>query len=108
MYHFKYVTKSQAAPVKKELIAILNKVQDILRDHFTFQYFFIGSAARNMITQDVKRDIGFDFDINIEVNDDDQNYSPKAHCTKLFAIRTPISYCNQTIPIVFLTWNWHT
>jgi hypothetical protein len=40
MYHFEYVTKSQAAPVKKELIAILNKVQDILRDHFTFQYFF--------------------------------------------------------------------
>jgi len=77
MYHFEYVTKSQAAPVKKELIAILNKVQDILRDHFTFQYFFIGSAARNMITQDVKRDIGFDFDINIKVNDDDQNYSPK-------------------------------
>lgn len=77
MYHFEYVTKSQSAPAKKELIAILNKVQDILRDHFTFQYFFIGSAARNMITQDVKRDIGFDFDINIEVNDDDQNYSPK-------------------------------
>ena len=77
MYHFEYVTKSQAAPVKKELIAILNKVQDILRDHFTFQYFFIGSAARNMITQDVRSNIGFDFDVNIEVNDDEENYSPR-------------------------------
>ena len=77
MYHFEYVTKNQAAPVKKELIAILNKVQDILREHFTFRYDFIGSSSRNMITQDVKSNIGFDFDVNIEVNDDEQNFSPK-------------------------------
>ena len=77
MYHFEYVSRAQAAPVKKELIAILNQVQNILREHFTFRYDFIGSSARNMITQDVKSNIGFDFDVNIEVNDDDQNYSPK-------------------------------
>ena len=65
MYHFEYVTKSQAAPVKKELIAILNKVQDILREDFTFQFYFIGSSSRNMITQDVRSNIGFDFDVNI-------------------------------------------
>ena len=77
MYHFEYVSKNQAAPVKKELIAILNRVQNILREHFTFRYDFIGSSARNMITQDVKSNIGFDFDINIEINDDEQRYSPK-------------------------------
>lgn len=77
MYHFEYVTKSQAAPVKKELIAILNKVQNILRGHFTFQYFFIGSSSRNMITQDVQGNIGFDFDINLAINDSDNHYTPR-------------------------------
>ena len=57
MYHFEYVTKAEAAPVKKELIAIINAVQDLLRDHFTFRFDFIGSSARNMITQDVKSNI---------------------------------------------------
>ena len=77
MYHFEYVSKKQAAPVKKELIGIIHAVQDILRDEFTFRYDFVGSASRNMITQDVNSNIGFDFDINIEVNDDEQRYSPK-------------------------------
>ena len=48
MYHFEYVTKAEAAPVKKELIAIINAVQDLLRDHFTFRFDFIGSSARNI------------------------------------------------------------
>ena len=30
-----------------------------------------------MITYDRKSNIGFDFDVNIEVNDDDENYEPK-------------------------------
>ena len=77
MYHFEYVSRKQAAPVKKELIEIIHAVQNNLRDKFTFRYDFVGSASRNMITQDVKSNIGFDFDINIEVNDDEQRYSPK-------------------------------
>ena len=76
MRHFKYVTKRQAAPVKKDLIAILHAVQKILRDKFTFQVQFIGSSSRNMITQDASSNIGFDFDINLEINDNEQRYSP--------------------------------
>ena len=83
MYHFEYVTKAEAAPVKKELIAIINAVQDLLRDHFTFRFDFIGSSARNMITQDVKSNIGFDFDVNIEVNFIDREYSPREIREKL-------------------------
>lgn len=30
-----------------------------------------------MITYDLKSNVGFDFDFNIEVNDDDNNYPPK-------------------------------
>lgn len=74
MYHFEYVPESQTKPVKKELLEIIYAVQDLLRDKFTFRFDFIGSSARNMITQDVKSNIGFDFDINIEVNDPEDTY----------------------------------
>lgn len=77
MHDFCYVSKKEAAPVKAELLDIIHEVQDIVRDDFTFQFTFIGSSSRNMITYDRKSNIGFDFDVNIEVNDDDENYEPK-------------------------------
>ena len=38
MYHFDYVSKKEAAPYKAGLIELLNKVQDYVRDEFTFQF----------------------------------------------------------------------
>lgn len=52
MYKFEYVTKAEYISVKKSLINLINKVQDEIRDQFTFRYDFIGSASRNMITCD--------------------------------------------------------
>lgn len=77
MNHFEYVSKSKYMPVKKELIKIINQVQDELREQFTFDYKFIGSSSRNMITYDTKTNKGYDFDINIEANDFDEYYSAK-------------------------------
>ena len=77
MYNFRYVSKKEAAPVKAELLDIIHKVQNYVRDKFTFQYTFIGSSDRNMITCDEESNIGFDFDVNIEVNDDNNDYKPK-------------------------------
>ena len=77
MYHFEYVSKKEAAPYKAELIEILHQVQDYVRDDFTFQFTFIGSSSRNMITYDPTTNIGFDFDVNITVNDDDEDYTPQ-------------------------------
>lgn len=77
MHDFCYVSKKEVAPVKAELLDIIHEVQDAVRDDFTFQFTFIGSSSRNMITYDRKSNIGFDFDVNIEVNDDDENYEPK-------------------------------
>lgn len=77
MNHFEYVSKSKYMSVKKELIKIINQVQDELREQFTFDYKFIGSSSRNMITYDPKTNKGYDFDINIEVNDFDEYYSAK-------------------------------
>lgn len=77
MKDFEYVSKKEYQPVKNELIELINLVQDEVRDYFTFRFDFIGSASRNMITRDKKSNTGFDFDVNIRVNDDDDKYSAK-------------------------------
>ena len=93
MYHFKYVTKAEARKVREKLENLVHEVQDEVRDNFTFQYYFIGSSARNMITYDPATNIGFDFDVNLEVNDNESAYSPgkirkiimkafQKHCSK--------------------------
>ena len=72
---FEYVSKKEYQPIKNELIEMINNVQDKVRDKFTFRYDFVGSSKRNMITRDPKSNIGFDFDVDIMVNDDDEEYS---------------------------------
>ena len=91
MYHYEYVTKKEAAPYRWEIEEILKKVQDEVRNQFTFQFSFIGSSSRNMITFDPETNKGFDHDVNIEVNDDDENYSPKEIRTILRDAFTQVS-----------------
>ena len=83
MHDFRYVTKNEAKPIKDELYQLLYEVQDLVREYFTFKFTPIGSSSRNMITYDTKSNIGFDFDINIEVNDDEQNFGPDEIRTKI-------------------------
>lgn len=75
MYHFQYISKNEIASLKNQVIELIELVQDEIRNFFTFQYEFIGSVKLNMVTCDVKSNIGFDFDVNIMVNDDDEEYS---------------------------------
>lgn len=77
MCDFKYITKEEAKPIKNELYQILYEVQDLVQDKFTFSFTPIGSSSHNMITYDAKSNIGFDFDINIEVNDDNEDFEPR-------------------------------
>lgn len=77
MHNFRFVTKKEYQPIKEELLELIHLVQDEVREHFTFRYDFIGSASRNTITIDEDSNVGYDFDVNIEVNDPDNNYSPK-------------------------------
>ena len=75
MYNYRYVSKEETSPVRERLEEIIHEVQNLVREDFTFKYKFIGSASRNMITCDPDSNIGFDFDVNIEVNDEDEEYS---------------------------------
>ena len=69
MYYFQYISKSEIAPLKNQVIELIGLVQDEIRNYFTFQYEFIGSVKWNMVTCDVKSNIGFDFDVNIKLSD---------------------------------------
>lgn len=77
MHNFQYVTPKQLSSVKQDLIQIIHSVQDEVRQDFTFQFKFVGSIKRNMVTFDSKSNIGFDFDVNIKINDDKCKYSAK-------------------------------
>lgn len=77
MYDFHYVTKREAREARDEFEEIIHKAQDLLRDKFTFRYWFIGSSSRNMITYDYKSNVGYDFDINVEINDEENTFSAK-------------------------------
>lgn len=77
MHDFRYVTTAEAKYVKDELYEIIHQVQDLVRDYFTFKPKLVGSSSRNMITYDTKSNIGYDFDFDLEINDDEENYSPK-------------------------------
>ena len=65
MYHFKYVPRIRYLNLKKQIIELIKEVQNQVRDKFKFQFEFIGSTKRNMITEDIRSNIGFDFDVNI-------------------------------------------
>lgn len=75
MHDFEYVPNHEWQPIRDELFEIIHRLQDEVRDNFTFQYHFVGSSKRKMITRDRNSNTGFDFDVNIEVNDPDENYS---------------------------------
>ena len=74
MHDFEYVPNYEWEPVRDELLDIIHRLQDEVREHFTFQYHFVGSSKRRMITRDRNSNIGFDFDVNIEVNDPKEEY----------------------------------
>ena len=85
MYHFEFVTENQRAPIKHDLIAIITEVQNLLENEFTFRFDFVGSDQYDMVTCDPRTNIGYDFDVNIEVNDVKFNLSAKEIKTKLIS-----------------------
>lgn len=116
MYHFKYVPRTKYLPLKKQIIELIKEVQNQVRDKFTFQFEFVGSTKRNMITEDVMFNKEFDFDVNLTVNDDDENYTPKEIRTILRIAITNVSRkygynkCEDSTSVITIvknsTWNF--
>lgn len=85
MHNFIYVTEKEAKPYKDKLIEMTLELQDLIREYFTFQFHFIGSSERNMITYDPKTNIGYDFDIDYAINDFEEEYSASEIHNIIFA-----------------------
>lgn len=64
---YEYVSKSEYAPVRKELEEIIHRAQKYLRRKYgiTFQYRLIGSGNRHLIMRDTTSNKGYDFDYNL-------------------------------------------
>lgn len=77
-HDFHYISKDDPKVVKAydDILNILREVQDLVREEFTFRFDVVGSYKRDMITFDAKSNVGYDFDIDIEVNDS-RKYPPK-------------------------------
>ena len=78
-HDFKFISKHspEVKSAYSDLMEILSLVHDDLRKQYTFQHKPVGSYSRNMITYDAKSNIGFDFDINIYPNDEDNRFTAK-------------------------------
>ncbi len=78
-HDFKFISKHspQVKSAYSDLMEILSLVHDDLRKQYTFQHEPVGSYSRNMITYDAKSNIGFDFDINIYPNDEENCFTAK-------------------------------
>ena len=78
-HDFNFISKHspQVKSAYSDLMEILSLVHDDLRKQYTFQHEPVGSYSRNMITYDAKSNIGFDFDINIYPNDEENRFTAK-------------------------------
>lgn len=83
--NYQYISKhdEKVKSAYATLLSILKDVQRGLRKEFTFQFKVVGSYERNMITYRPKSNVGFDLDVNIYPNDEENNYTAKQLKTKL-------------------------
>lgn len=81
---FEYVTKAEYQPVREELEAIINRVQQIMRKDYktTFQFQLIGSGKRHLITRVQNGNGGYDFDYNLILPAPEEGYQYKADVVK--------------------------
>ena len=86
-HDFQYISKHdpQVKTAYQDLMQLLRAVRKDLKKTYTFQHRIVGSYSRNMITYDTKGNIGFDFDVNIYPNDDENEINPKNLKLKLKA-----------------------
>lgn len=76
MSEYEYVSKSEYAPVRKELEQIINRLQDEMRKSYglTFQFRLIGSGQRHLITRIKGGNKGYDFDYNLILTPPEDGY----------------------------------
>lgn len=81
---YEYVTKSEYAPVRKELEQIINRVQHEMRKNYglTFQLRLIGSGKNHLVTRIKGGNRGYDFDYNLILSPPGDGYRYIANVIK--------------------------
>lgn len=74
MEEYEYVSKKEYRPIEIQLEQIIKKVQNIVRDDFTFQFRLCGSVGRKVVTRIKGGNKGFDFDYNLILNNPDEEH----------------------------------
>lgn len=76
MSEYEYVSKSEYAPVRKELEQIISRLQDEMRKSYglTFQFRLIGSGQRHLVTRIKGGNKGYDFDYNLILSPPEDGY----------------------------------
>ena len=60
--------------IKERYHQLLKLIQKEVKEYFTFRFDYVGSSSRKMITCERNDNIGYDFDVNIELNDPKGTY----------------------------------
>lgn len=74
MEKYEFVSKKEYQPIRNDIEKIINKVQNLVRDRFTFRFKLVGSGGRHLITRVVGGNKGYDFDYNLILNSPDENH----------------------------------
>ena len=74
MGKYEFVSKREYQPIRIEVEEIIKKVQNLVRDKFTFRFKLVGSGGRHLITRIVGGNQGYDFDYNLILNNPDENH----------------------------------
>lgn len=84
MSEYEYVSKSEYAPVRKELEQIINRVQVYMRKNYglTFQFRLIGSGQKHLVTRIKGGNRGYDFDYNLILTPPGDGYLYRAKVIK--------------------------
>ena len=74
---YEFVPRSGYQPFREEVETIIKKVQNLVRDYFTFQFKIVGSGNRNgkpLIMREIDGNKGFDLDYNLILNNPDADH----------------------------------
>lgn len=76
MSEYGYVSKSEYAPVRRELEQIINRLQNEMRKSYglTFQFRLIGSGQKHLVTRIKCGNKGYDFDYNLILTPPEDGY----------------------------------
>ena len=100
---YKYVKKSEYAPVRKKLEQIIKRTQIEMRQNYglTFQFHLIGSGKRHLITKIEGGNNGFDFDYNLILSPPGDGYRYNAKTIKqifMTALKTALRGTEYSFP----------